>query len=326
MQSAQPPEQSDDPAVVTAGRLVRAIRAGLAAALVTVHDRGAGDFVQRMSQLVEQVQAACDRSPDVAIAMILLCQEEPYAVRHAVDVALVVELALRRVGHGASVRRSVVAAALTMNLGMTELQDQLTHQDFPPTPDQRQQIQLHPQHGRDLLRAMGVADTLWLDCVLQHHEIPDGSGYPNHLSGEQILFEARLIGLADRYCALLTQSAWRNALRPDSALQQTLAQGDIDSKLGRLLTQTLGVYPPGAVVQLLRGEIAVVKRPGLIESAPLVMSLFDSHGRILVNRTERDTRHEENTVTGVLDSQKVARYFRLTEVWADEASGAQLRH
>lgn len=322
---ASPIENLAEPAQLTAGRLVRQSRTALAAALVAALDESASTlgFVARIGQVVEAIQAACDRHPDLAIAMILLSQEEPYGVRHAADVAVVVELALRRLGYSSTDRRSVVAAALTMNLGMLTLQDRLAAQDTPPTPEQRQEIQLHPQRGRDMLRMLGVADALWLDCVLQHHEAPDGSGYPNKLSGTAIRFEARLIGLADRYCALLTQSAWRNAQRPDIALQQTLS-GDIDSKLGRLLTQTLGIYPPGSVVQLLNGEIGVVKRPGQLESAPLVMTLFDAQGRILNRRHERDTRAEEHTVTGVLDAYKVAQFFRLTEVWQDEAVGAQL--
>ncbi|HSC80608.1 MAG TPA: HD domain-containing phosphohydrolase [Chitinolyticbacter sp.] len=309
----------------TAGQLVRQARMGLAAALVVALDESASEirFVFRIARVVEAIQAACDQHPDLVIGMILLCQEEPYGVRHAADVALVIELALRRLGHSAVDRRSVVAAALTMNLGMLTVQDQLAKQDVPPTPEQRQQIQQHPQYGRDMLRALGVADVLWLDCVLQHHEAPDGSGYPHRLSGPAIRFEARLIGLADRYCALLTQSAWRDAQRPDIALQQTLS-GDIDSKLGRLLTQTLGIYPPGSVVQLLNGEIGVVKRPSLLESTPLVMALFDAQGRLLAHRSERDTRLEEHTVIGVLDAYKVAQFFRMTEVWQEEAAGAQL--
>ncbi|UXY14878.1 HD domain-containing protein [Chitiniphilus purpureus] len=319
-----PPPPSEEADAPTAGRLVRQVRAGLAAALAaTLDEDSATGFVERMGQLVEQVQNACDRHPDLAIAMTLLCQEEPYAVRHAADVAIVSELALRRLGHPATDRRSVVAAALSMNVGMIQLQDQLAKQDATPTAEQRQHIQQHPQHGRDQLRQLGVADTLWLDCVLQHHEIPDGNGYPNRLKGDSIRFEARLLGLADRYCALLTQNAWRNAQRPDSALQQTLS-GDLDTKLGWLLTQTLGIYPPGAVVQLLNGEIGVVKRPGTIESTPLVTALFDAQGRQLVQRVERDTRQEDYMVTGVLDAQKVGRFFRLIEVWGEEAVGAQL--
>ncbi|XZG69748.1 HD-GYP domain-containing protein [Chitinibacteraceae bacterium HSL-7] len=319
------PASYDAPVHDTAGVLLRRARAELAAALVVVAAGEASNntLAARIGRIADCVQDACDRHPDLVIAMILLCQQEPYAVRHSVDVAVVVELALRRLGYAFSDRRSVVSAALTMNAGMLELQDILARQQEPPTPEQRQLIQFHPEAGKELLKARGVSDVMWLDCVSQHHEAPDGSGYPNQLMGEAIRFEARLIGLADRYCALLTQSAWRNAQRPDSALQQTLTNA-IDAKLGRLLSQTLGAYPPGAVVQLLNGEIGVVKRPGRVETAPVVLTLFDAQGRLLLHRNERDTFGEAYMVTGVLDAGRVAQFFRLTDVWSDEAEGADL--
>ena len=280
------------------------------------------DFPQRITEIAQQLQLACLQDSDVALAVILHAQEGGYGVRHAVDTATVVEVACRRVGMSLADRQSVVCAALTMNLGMLALQETLTQQAGPLTPAQRITMQEHPQLGRDMLRALGVADLLWLDCVLQHHEAPDGSGYPARLKGDGIRFEARLIGLADRYCARLTQSAWRKAAAVDTAMFDSLAQnGGVDAKLGALFGDTLGLYPPGAVVQLKNGEVAVVRAEGKDQRTPTVVSLLDAKGDVLAESPVRDTAQDAYRIAHVLDPRLMAGRLRSTLVWGATAAG-----
>ncbi|GAB7128820.1 hypothetical protein JCM19000A_33280 [Silvimonas sp. JCM 19000] len=280
------------------------------------------DFPQRVTEIAQQIQLACMQDSDVALAVILHAQEGGYGVRHAADTATVVEIVARRVGMPLLERQSVVCAALTMNIAMLALQEALTQQAGPLTPAQRMTMQEHPQLGRDMLRGLGVADLTWLDCVLQHHEAPDGSGYPAKLSGEQIRFEARLIGLADRYSAMLTQSAWRKASAVDNAMFESLAQnGGVDAKFGALFRETIGVYPPGAVVQLRNGEVAVVRHAGDDDHAPSVVSLLDAKGNPLPDSPPRDTAQAGYQIAHVLDPRLLAGRLRSTHVWGATAAG-----
>ncbi len=56
--------------------------------------------------------------------------------------------------------------------------------------------------------------------VLQHHEKMDGSGYPQGLSGEDILIEARILCVADIVEAMASHRPYRPALGIDKALQE----------------------------------------------------------------------------------------------------------
>src|SRR3989344_3009917 len=85
-------------------------------------------------------------------------------VAHDIDAALYLmfQLAPRE-------RDSLVRAALTMNIGMTALQDELAEQRERPTPVQQEAIKSHPEESMMLLERLFINDALWLDVVGQHH-------------------------------------------------------------------------------------------------------------------------------------------------------------
>src|SRR5205085_4037771 len=119
----------------------------------------------------------------------------------------------RRMGWSEPERRSLVSAAMSMNLAMIELQGRLAVQAAPPTPDQREQIHQHPRRSAEQLRAAGVADALWLAAVEQHHERTDGAGYPTGCSDMGQFAQA--LQYADVFTAKLSARSCRAALPPD---------------------------------------------------------------------------------------------------------------
>ena len=80
-------------------------------------------------------------------------------------------------------------------------------------------VQRHPQVGYDILE---MIEFPWpvTKTILQHHERLDGSGYPHGLSGEDIIPEARILGVADVVEAMSSHRPYRPALGLDSALQE----------------------------------------------------------------------------------------------------------
>ena len=70
-------------------------------------------------------------------------------------------------------------------------------------------IRHHPQMGYDMLMQVPGIDPEILDSAIQHHERFDGSGYPNHLPGEQITDMAAIIAIADVYDAMTATRAYR---------------------------------------------------------------------------------------------------------------------
>jgi len=94
-------------------------------------------------------------------------------------------------------------------------------------------IKAHPQIGYDILKGVEFPWPVG-EIVLQHHERLDGSGYPQGLSGDEILLEARIIGVADVVDAMSSHQPYRAARGLDKALEE------ISQNSGAL-------YDPGAV-------------------------------------------------------------------------------
>ncbi|MDO9567505.1 MAG: response regulator [Candidatus Desulfaltia sp.] len=80
-------------------------------------------------------------------------------------------------------------------------------------------IKNHSQIGCDILKSIKFPWPI-AQIVLQHHERMDGSGYPNGLLGQEILIEARILGLADIIEAMASHRPYRPALGIDKALEE----------------------------------------------------------------------------------------------------------
>ncbi|MFO7972309.1 MAG: PAS domain S-box protein [Desulfobacterales bacterium] len=80
-------------------------------------------------------------------------------------------------------------------------------------------IKEHPQVGYNILKTV---DFPWpiARIVLQHHERMDGSGYPNGISGENILLEARILAVADVVEAMASHRPYRASLGINLALNE----------------------------------------------------------------------------------------------------------
>ena len=80
-------------------------------------------------------------------------------------------------------------------------------------------IKDHSQVGYDVLKSIEFPWPV-ARIVLQHHERLNGSGYPQGLKGEDILLEARIIGVADVIDAMSSHRPYRPALGIDKALEE----------------------------------------------------------------------------------------------------------
>lgn len=80
-------------------------------------------------------------------------------------------------------------------------------------------VKTHPQVGYEILKRVELPWSI-TQIVLRHHERMDGSGYPAGLSGEEILVEARILGVADVVEAMSSHQPYRPALGIDKALEE----------------------------------------------------------------------------------------------------------
>ena len=235
----------------------------------------AAEFEPGLRNAVTSIQECCALDSDAALAHILVSDGPRYSSRHPTNVAILATYLLSRLHHDEAGAASAAAAALTMNLGMLELQNTLVRQQGELTSRQRDEVYVHPSSGAQALRRHGIDDPVWLQTVEQHHEARDGSGYPAGLRDDAICREAQVVSLADRYCALVSERADRPALSPRKAIKELHERNAtaIDAALLASLISAIGFFQPGAYVRLANGETAVVVRRLIDPKHPVVFAL-----------------------------------------------------
>ena len=266
-----------------------------------------------LRDLAVKVEQAAQRAPDIALATILLAQVGGrYAIRHCIDTAVLASLAARTFGLDEDSVVTVTAAALTMNVGMLREIDGLHARATVLDDAERARIRRHPVDGAELLRCAGVDDKDWIECVLQHHEAADGSGYPHGLRSDDIAASAALVGMADRYCACIGARNYRRSLLAPQALARLAEENAGHPELVRAFTSLLGAYPPGALVRLTDGCAAVVigrDGPGLD-----VQALRDAEG-LTINALRRQA-----DIVGALHEEEARLRFSMKSVWGELAA------
>jgi HD-GYP domain-containing protein (c-di-GMP phosphodiesterase class II) len=252
----------------------------------------------------KQLQQLVDVDPDVALFFCLRQDDRRfalYAQHHAIHCAVVTLLATRLLGWPAARQDAMACAALTMNLAMLDLQALMAEQIDPPSTRQRERIRAHPEGAVALLKAAGITDPEWLTTVLQHHEQPKGGGYPQGLI--EVSEGAQLLRSADVYMAKVSPRALRAPLAPVVAMRQ-LFQSHPGDPLALALVKAVGVHPPGALVTLQSGEVAVVIRRAASGTHPLVATLSDRQGRPVADTHRRDTAEAGCAIQGPLTDAK----------------------
>jgi HD-GYP domain-containing protein (c-di-GMP phosphodiesterase class II) len=257
-----------------------------------------GHLERRITHLATEIVALFDQESDPLIGAVHLMHEYDYAYCHAVHVSILTNLLMQGLEYDQERRILATCATLTANISMNSLQAILQEQERPLSQAQKVAIQQHPLASIQLLKKHGINNERWLEIVHQHHEKLDGSGYPRGLGGDVLLEEARIIGMVDRYAAMVSKRAYREPMNPTDCLRAFFVDKgkQYDEKLSLILIRDLGIFPPGICVKLANGETAVVVKRRDDKRCPLVRAFIGANGKPYVDSLPRDTLREEYAI------------------------------
>ena len=271
--------------------------------------------------IARELIGAVERDTDIALASIFLNQiVGAYAIRHCTETAIIVGLIARAIGKTPAEVLIVTAAALTMNVGMVRQTELFQGHDGLLSSEERAIVRRHPSDSADMLRYAGIADEEWLELVLLHHENEDGSGYPQGRLGDEISQNAKVIALADRYCAYVSARNYRRSLLPPVALSRLGSETDVpvDQAVLAHFTRLLGSYPPGTLVRLENGETGVVS--GRTDDALMVHVLRGADGAPLALTERRLSIEPGCAIAEALDEDSARLRFTMRHIWGEQAA------
>ena len=112
-------------------------------------------------------------------------------------------------------------AAILHDIGKIGINMALLHKIEKLTAEDIDDLQQHPLIGIRILEPIDFLQDVRL-CIAQHHERFDGKGYPNKVSGDELILEARILAIADSFDAMTSDRPYRKALHLDVAVKELL--------------------------------------------------------------------------------------------------------
>jgi putative two-component system response regulator len=104
------------------------------------------------------------------------------------------------------------------DIGKIGVPDRILNKAGPLTTEERKIIRMHPGQGAKICEKLKSIRGA-IPVIRHHHERLDGSGYPDHLSGDEIPLLARVMTVVDIYDALTTTRSYRKRLPQDVAME-----------------------------------------------------------------------------------------------------------
>jgi putative nucleotidyltransferase with HDIG domain len=178
---------------------------------------------------------------------------------HPLNVTVLALIMAKSIGMSKEDAQLLGMAALFHDIGKAEISDKILLKKEPLTKSEQTHFEQHSEIGARMAHEVGLPLRIG-KVIMQHHEHADGSGYPKHIRGEQTDNLARLIALVNGYDNLCNPNNIAIAKTPYEALAHMYAnqRAKYDESLLKRLIKSLGIYPPGSIIQLSTGSFATV--------------------------------------------------------------------
>ena len=259
------------------------------------------EFTHRVVQYDRWMQGLLQRDPDIGLYLLFqLASNSPvgYSASHALVCSVLCHLIAQEVVLPTKERDSLVRAALTMNIAMTQMQDVLANQAEKPSSEQQDAIRTHTIKGSMMLANLGVTDEAWLDIVSTHHDEALDKADPRLVPPATRL--ARILKMVDRYAAMISPRLSRAGRSATDSARAVMVQNAKTDAVAHAMVRAVGLCPPGTYVKLDNDELAVVLRRSSQANHPYVAIVGKANGELWPAPRLHATAHSQPRVRAAL--------------------------
>ena len=180
----------------------------------TAQRKRAEDESKQYSEKLQALMADITKAIAVATEM-----RDPYTSGHQQRVTQLACAIAKEMGLSGEVLAEIRVAGSLHDIGKMYVPGEILSKSGGLAGVEFDLIKTHPEAGYSILKTIEFPWPV-AQIVLQHHERMDGSGYPAGLSGDDILLEARILGVADVVEAMASHRPYRPALGINKALEE----------------------------------------------------------------------------------------------------------
>lgn len=322
---------SDDQAAINVLRRARLSRE-IVEESVEMHDllqRQAKSLVQNISlgghldsrearQSVSSIANSLEKNIAAMVWLTRIKRADEYTAQHCVNVAILAMGLAQALEWQPDQIELAGLSGMLHDLGKTKLDKEVLNKSGRLSDEEYAHLKQHARFGYLILREDKDVHPAVSQAVLEHHERPDGEGYPSGRHGSNLQPMSTLISVVDAYDAITSMRPYRPARSHHEALGILWKQRNrqFDATMVEALIQFLGWITPGTVVRLTTGQYAIVLRASHQHRLwPLVrlLELVDGAYRVTqrLDLSEHNAENPEKTI-------------RVAEVLPDDALEIEL--
>lgn len=201
------------------------------------------------------------RNPETMIFLTRINSKDSLTSQHAFNSCIYAIVLGRLMGFDTQQLENLGTCTMLHDMGKVVMPDYILQKPGPLNEEETSIMQTHPLEGRNILMSGRNIFSGTVDVAYGHHENLDGTGYPRHLQGHQLNLNCKIATIVDKYDAITSPRPYRpegDHLRAIAILNKLARDGKIDQNLTSSFVAYLGIYPPGCVVELSSGEVAIV--------------------------------------------------------------------
>ena len=145
--------------------------------------------------------------------------KDPYTKGHSTSVSRYAEALARAINLPEDEVQKITLGGLLHDVGKIGIPENVLRKPGKLENDEWEIMKQHPVIGAEKVLAPNEALSHLIPIVKYHHEHIDGSGYPEHLKGDEIPLSARIVAVADTYHALISDRPYRKGMSVEKACE-----------------------------------------------------------------------------------------------------------
>ncbi|GGC59359.1 phosphodiesterase [Marinobacter halophilus] len=252
----------------------------VAGLLKNIADREVANF----SGMRNIVRSCIDSISNNANAMFWLTRvrdQDAYTAEHCVRVGILAIAFGRYLGLADEQLETIGLCGMLHDVGKMRVSSAILNKPGALDDEEWRIMRQHPHLGFELLDSEHQLEPEIGQAALSHHERLDGKGYPAGLKADSIDHFTRIISIIDAYDAMTSDRVYRKGMPASNALSVLYKNSgpQFDAELVEVFIRMIGIYPPGSLVELNSGEVAIVLAASPENRlTPVVELVLDANG------------------------------------------------
>jgi HD-GYP domain-containing protein (c-di-GMP phosphodiesterase class II) len=146
------------------------------------------------------------------------------------------------------------------DVGKLLIPPEILHKSSPLDEEENRTMKTHTRLGYNLLKSSDNMSASAAIVALTHHEQLDGRGYPRRMQESGITHFTKIVSIANAYDSMTSEKTYKKGKTHLEAthILTNLAGTNFDPTLVVKFIESIGVYPPGCLVEMTNGSVAMV--------------------------------------------------------------------